>query len=297
MIRLTLVSLAACTLCPLAAAQGAFSPPRNAMGQPDLSGLWTNATLTQLERDPRFGERLTLSREEVEALAAGDEAPVMQVNGEYRTSFLTSPANGRLPALTPEARAARADRLAEYPRGFGFARGDNPESYTLAERCLRDFGSSSGPPMMPLGYNNTYQIVQTPDHVMILVEMIHDVRVIPLAAGHRPAAIQQWMGDSIGRYDGDTLVVETTGFRPNQAFRGAPGDITIIERFRRIGERQILYSFEISDPKVFTAPIKAEIAMNATDGPLFEYACHEGNYSFGNMLAGQRAAEAKRSPR
>ncbi len=265
------------------------------MGQPDLGGLWTNATATQLERDPRFGDRLTMTKEEAGAINTGEDAPVMQVQGEYRTSFLTAPASGKLPALTPEARAARAERLAEFPRGVGFARGDNPESYTLAERCLRDFGSSSGPPMMPLGYNNTYQIVQTPDHVMILVEMIHDVRIIPLNANHRPAAIRQWMGDSTGRYEGDTLVVETTGFRPNQAFRGGPGDMTVTERFRRLADDQILYSFEINDPKVFTAPIKAEIAMNTTDGPLFEYACHEGNYSFGNMLAGQRAAEAKRS--
>jgi hypothetical protein len=295
MIRLTLVSFVALALAPFASAQAAYTAPKNAMGQPDLGGLWTNATVTQLERDPRFGDRMTMTQEEAGKLSASEDAPVMQVNGEYRTSFLISPASGRLPTLTSEAKAARADRLADFPRGFGFARGDNPESYTLAERCLRDFGSSSGPPMMPLGYNNTYQIVQTPDHVMILVEMIHDARIIPLTDKHRPGAIQQWMGDSIGRYEGDTLVVETTGFRPNQAFRGGPGDMTITERFRRVADGQILYSFEINDPKVFTAPIKAEIAMNTTDGPLFEYACHEGNYSFANMLAGQRAAEAKRS--
>jgi hypothetical protein len=295
MIRLTLISLAVAALAPMAFAQAAYAPPRNAMGQPDLSGLWTNATVTQLERDPRFGDRLTMTREEAGKLNASDETPVMDVNGEYRTSFLTSPASGKLPALTPEAKAARAGRLAEFPRGLGFARGDNPESYTLAERCLRDFGSSSGPPMMPLGYNNTYQIVQTPDHVMILVEMIHDARIIPLNAKHRPGAIQQWMGDPIGWYEGDTLVVETTGFRPNQAFRGGPGDMKITERFRRVADGQILYAFEVNDPKVFTAPVKAEIAMNATEGPLFEYACHEGNYSFANMLSGQRANEARRS--
>ena len=295
MIRLTLISLAAAMLAPLAAAQAGYTPPKNAMGQPDLGGLWTNASVTQLERDARFGERLTMTKEEADALKPSEEAPVMQVDGQYRTSFLTSPANGKLPALTPEARTARANRLAEFPRGFGFARGDNPESYTLAERCLRDFGSSSGPSMMPLGYNITYQIVQTPDNVMILVEMIHDVRIIPLTDKHRPGAIQQWMGDSIGHYEGDTLVVETTGFRPNQAFRGGPGDMIVTERFKRAADNQILYAFEINDPKVFTAPIKAEIAMNATKGPLFEYACHEGNYSFGNMLAGQRAAEDKRS--
>jgi hypothetical protein len=293
MIRLTLLSLIAAALAPLAAAQASYAPPRNAFGQPDLTGLWTNATVTQLERDPRFGDRLAMTEDEAKALKAGGEAAVMQINGEYRTSFLTSPANGRLPALTPEAKAARAGRLAEFPRGYGFARGDNPESYTLAERCLRDFGSSSGPPMMPVGYNNTYQIVQAPDHVMILVEMIHDARIIPLNAKHRPDAVQQWMGDSIGWYEGDTLVVETTGFRPNQAFRGGPGGMKVTERFRRVNDGQILYAFEIDDGKVFTAPIRAEIAMNTTRGPLFEYACHEGNYSFASMLGGQRAAETE----
>ena len=163
---------------------------------------------------------------------------------------------------------------------------------TFAERCLRDFGSSLGPPMMPVGYNNTYQIVQTPDHVMILVEMIHDARIIPIDGKHRPDAIRSWMGDSIGRYEGDTLVVETTNFRPGLAFRGAPEDITLIERFTRVSETQILYAFEIDEPEVFTAPIRAEIALNAVKGPVLEYACHEGNYSFGNQLQTQRLAEA-----
>lgn len=294
MIRFSFVSSVALCLASAAHAQTAWTSPTNAMGQPDLSGLWTNATVTQLERDPRFGDRLTMTKEEADKMNAGEDTPVMQINGEFRTSFLVSPKDGQLPDLTAEGREARANRLAEFPRGFGFARGDNPESYTLAERCLRDFGSSSGPPMMPVGYNNTYQIVQTPDYVMILVEMIHDARIIPLTTKHRPAAIEQWMGDSIGHYDGDTLVVETTGFRPNQAFRGAPGDMKIVERFRRISDTQILYSFDIDEPTVFTAPIKAEIAMNATEGPLYEYACHEGNYSFASMLQGQRAAEAER---
>ncbi len=288
MIRLSLILLIAAALAPVASPQ----TQRNAFGQPDLSGLWTNATVTQLERDPKYGERLTMTAEEAERLR-GDETGVMKIGGEYRTSFLTAPANGQLPALTPEAMKARATRLAEFPHGYGFGRGDNPESYTLAERCMRDFGSSSGPPMMPIGYNNTYQIVQTADHVMILIEMIHDARIIPLNADPRPGAIQQWMGDSVGRYEGDTLIVETTNFRPNQAFRAAPGGVKLVERFRRIADHQILYSFEIDDPKVFAAPIHAEIAMNATEGPLFEYACHEGNYSFGNMLSGQRSKERK----
>jgi len=266
-----------------------YAAPMNAAGQPDLSGHWTNASSTLLERDPRFGERITMSDEEAAALPRNSGQ--MTVGGKVRTSFLVAPADGQLPNLTPAARAKLEDRRAEFPRGLGFGRGDNPESMTLAERCLRDFGSSLGPPMMPVGYNNTYQIVQTGDHVMILVEMIHDARIIPIGGKHRPDAIRSWMGDSAGHYEGATLVVETTNFRPGLAFRGAPEDITLIERFTRVSDTQILYAFEINEPDVFTAPIRAEIALNATKGPVLEYACHEGNYSFGNQLQTQRLAE------
>jgi hypothetical protein len=165
---------------------------------------------------------------------------------------------------------------------------------TLAERCLRDYGSLLGPPMMPVGYNNNYQIIQTQDHVVLLVEMIHDARIIPLTDKHRDGVIRPWMGDSIGRYEEDTLVVETTNFRPGLAFAGAPETITLTERFRRIGEGQILYSFEIDEPGVFTAPIRGELAFNAIPGPIYEYACHEGNYSFPNQLLGHRLAEQAR---
>ena len=266
----------------------AFAAP--ALAQPDLSGHWSNATSTLLERDPKFAGRLTMTDEEAAALPR--DATPMKIEGKARTSFLVTPADGQLPDLTAAGRARLEDRRAEFPRGLGFGRGDNPESMTFAERCLRDFGSSLGPPMMPVGYNNTYQIVQTPDHVMILVEMIHDARIIPIDGKHRPDAIRSWMGDSIGRYEGDTLVVETTNFRPGLAFRGAPEDITLIERFTRVSETQILYAFEIDEPEVFTAPIRAEIALNAVKGPVLEYACHEGNYSFGNQLQTQRLAEA-----
>jgi len=273
---------------PAAFAQ-AYSAPLNSAGQPDLSGYWTHATATTLERDPKFGDRLVMTPDEAEA-ASGE----MVIGGEHRTSFLVAPSNGQLPDLTPAAKAARADRLAAYPRGIGFQRGDHPESFTLAERCLRDYGSLLGPPMMPVGYNNNYQIIQTKDHAIILVEMIHDARIIPLTDKHRIDAIRPWMGDSIGRYEGDTLVVETTNFKPNLAFRGAPETIKVIERFRRIKDTQVLYSFEIDEPGVFTAPIRAELAFNAIPGPVYEYACHEGNYSFPNQLLGHRLAEQTR---
>jgi hypothetical protein len=221
----------------------------------------------------------------------------MAINGEVRSSFLVEPKNGQLPPLTAEATASRdARRAALASRGPGYARGDNPESLTPAERCLKDFGSSSGPPMMPLLYNNTYQIVQTPNDVMILTEMVHDARIVHIVTDRehtRPAVIEQWMGDAIGWYDGDTLVVETTNFRAGQGFRGMPDDAKLIERFKRVNDKQILYSFEVNEPRAFTAPIKAEIAMNATEGPLYEYACQEGNYSMANILSGNRAMDEK----
>ena len=260
----------------------------NAAAQPDLAGYWTHATATNLERDPKFCDRLVMTQQE--AAEAEDE---MVIGDEHRTSFVVSPANGQLPELTPAAKAARADRIAQLPLGIGYARGDHPEGMTLAERCLRDYGSLLGPPMMPVGYNNNYQIIQTPDYVVILVEMIHDVRIIPLAGKHRPDVIRPWMGDSLGHYEGDTLVIETTNFRPDLAFRGAPETMRLTERFRRISDTQLVYAFEINEPTIFEAPIRAEVAFNAMPGPVYEYACHEGNYSFPNQLMGHRIAEAE----
>ena len=283
LVQPALLMLAMAT-APLAHAQAA--------AQPDLSGYWTHATATNLERDPKFGDRLVMTPEE--AAQAEDE---MVIGDEHRTSFVVSPANGQLPDLTPAAKAARADRMAQLPLGIGYARGDHPESMTLAERCLRDYGSLLGPPMMPVGYNNNYQIIQTADYVVILVEMIHDVRIIPLQgtpqAKLRPDTIRQWMGDSLGHYEGDTLVVETTNFRPDLAFRGAPENMHLTERFRRISDTQIVYSFEINEPAIFEAPIRAEVAFNAIPGPVYEYACAEGNYSFPNQLMGHRIAETE----
>src|SRR5689334_24322927 len=220
----------------LAQAPSPYAAPRNSLGQPDLGGLWTNATRTEFERPVQYGDRLTMTPEEVSRLQrpAPPQAPgaappsadalggrIMNINGDYRTSFLVEPKNGRLPALTPEAEQARQLRRAAMPRGVGYSRGENVESLTYAERCLKDFGSSSGPPMLPVGYNNTYQIVQAPEHVAILIEMIHDARIVPLTKDRkRPSEVKQWMGDSIGWYDGDTLVVETTNFRPGAAFYG-----------------------------------------------------------------------------
>lgn len=276
------IALAVAPLVSVAHAQA------NADTRPDLAGYWSHATSTNLERDSSFGDRLVMTP--AEAAEAEDE---MVIGDEHRTSFVVSPANGKLPDLTPAAKAARADRIAQLPLGIGYARGDHPESMTLAERCLRDYGSLLGPPMMPVGYNNNYQIIQTPDYVVILVEMIHDVRIIPLNGKHRPGVIRPWMGDSLGRYEGDTLVIETTNFRPDLAFRGAPESMHLTERFRRISDKQMVYSFEINEPTIFETPIRAEVAFNAIPGPVYEYACAEGNYSFPNQLLGHRIAEAE----
>lgn len=316
--------LAACALLlALAPAWGqeSYSPPRTPDGKADLQGVWSNQALTNLSRAP--GMKLTVTPEEAKELIrnnpwillAQSEEGVSDfedgllddgnndrgyntfwidpgvafatVKGEIRTSWLVEPADGRVP-VSPAGQKARADAAA--PKRATMYEG--PETLPIAERCLIGFTGAGGPGMLNTIYNNNYQIVQTPDHVMILVEMIHDARIIPISGKHRPDAIRSWMGDSIGRYEGDTLVVETTNFRPGLAFRGAPEDITLIERFTRVSDTQILYAFEINEPDVFTAPIRAEIALNAVKGPVLEYACHEGNYSFGNQLQTQRLAEA-----
>ena len=169
---------------------------------------------------------------------------------------------------------------------------DNPEGRSLGERCIMSFGSSAGPPMLPLLYNNTYQIFQTKDEVAILVEMVHDVRHIRLTDRHDPANVRKWMGDSIGHWEGDTLVVETTNMRAEQGFRGANGlTQTVTERFTRVGPNQIVYRFTVNDPSTYTAPFTGEVALNATKGPIYEYACHEGNYAMPGILGGARELE------
>jgi hypothetical protein len=145
--------------------------------------------------------------------------------------------------------------------------------------------------MLPLLYNNNYQIVQTKDEIAIEVEMVHDVRHIHLTGGHAPANMKLWMGDSVGHWDGDTLVVETTNMRPEQNFRGASMGSKIVERFTRISPTQIKYSFTVNDPQIYTAPYTGEVALNATKGPIYEYACHEGNYALPGILAGARMEE------
>jgi hypothetical protein len=216
---------------------------------------------------------------------------LINVNGKRRSSMLVDPANGRMPPLTDAGKQRAAARMAAFRRGDGGGIAEGPEQRSLGERCILSFGSPGGPPMTSQLYNNNYQIVQTPDSVLILVEMIHDARVIRLNSKHRPANVRTWMGDSIGWWEGETLVVETTNFRPDQSFRASGPNMKVTERFTRVDPNQILYRFTVEDADTFTQPFSGELAMNATSGKIYEYACHEGNYALPGILAGARAQE------
>jgi len=210
------------------------------------------------------------------------------VNGEPRSSLITVPANGRIPALTDEARL----RIAE-SRGLNsqFGQYDHPEVRPVAERCLISFGSNAGPPMLPNGwYNNNYTIVQTADHVMIMAEMVHDARIIRIGDGPRlPPDIRPWLGDSWGHWEGDVLVVETTNLHPLQQYTS--GKMKVTERFSRVAEDALLYEFMIDDPTTYTQPWGGQIPMKDLGEKLYEYACHEGNYALSNILMGARYQE------
>ena len=226
-----------------------------------------------------------------------------KIDGQYRTSIVVDPVNGRLPAMTPEARAKAAAR-AKYNRpnrgdAFWITEGitpgpyDDPELRPTAERCLLAFGASAGPPALPVMYNNLKQIVQTKDHVMILNEMVHDARVVRLNSQHEPPEIRRWLGDSIGHWEGDTLVVDTTNFNDQPALGSADRNLHVIERFTRVDAKTLRYKFTVEDPTVWTKPWTGEIVWPATGARMYEYACHEGNYSFTGILRGARRLEAE----
>jgi hypothetical protein len=225
------------------------------------------------------------------------------VNGERRTSLVIDPIDGRVPAMTPAARQrfgallARptSDATQSNDPGLETAPGayDDPERRPLGERCLLGFGSTSGPPALPnYFYNNLHKIVQTPNAVLIINEMVHDARIVRMNATHLPKTIRKWMGDSIGRWEGDTLVVDTTNFTDKTRFRGATEDLHVVERFTRVDARTLLYRFTIDDPATWVRPWTGEYAWPATNEPLYEYACHEANYALENVLRGARRREA-----
>ncbi|MEZ5597955.1 MAG: hypothetical protein R3E84_16470 [Pseudomonadales bacterium] len=225
-----------------------------------------------------------------------------RLDGRYRTSIITSPANGRLPAFS----AAGKQRFARYPHkaldrhentgdawwiDMPFGPFDHPEMRPLGERCLLGFGSTAGPPALPVMYNNLKRIVQTDSYVMILNEMNHDARIIPIDGATAAGQLPQWLGNSVGRWDGDTLVVTTTDIRDKQGdWLGSPA-MTVEERFSRIDDKTLRYAFTVDDPDTWEAPWSGEYPWPATDEKVYEYACHEGNYSFAGILRGARVLE------
>jgi len=327
-----------------------YQAPRNGFGQPDFGGSWTNTTLTPQARPALYGARRAQTPEEVRLLeganAAKDaasaapvsttgDAPtgaggasdnvgaydrawidqgakVMRVNGEPRTSLITT-ADGQPPPHRGEAakplpagagsveagrqavkQAADFDQFAAQGNVAIGRMGsfDNPESRGVGERCIIGFGRNAGPPMFPNGwYNNNYLIVQGKDEVGIVVEMNHDLRHIHLNASHRTDDVRPWFGDSIGRYEGETLVVETDHFPQAQAYFGAWKDLKVTERFTRVGKDRLLYRFTVEAPSVWDKPWGGEYEFQPLKGQLYEYACHEGNHALPGILAGARAEE------
>jgi hypothetical protein len=287
-----------------------WTPPRTPDGKPDLQGIWTNATLTPLERPKEFADKAVLSekeaadyeRQELKNVDAdrrdgGGAADVGRAYNEFwrdrgkltpdrRTSLVVDPPDGRVPPLTPAAQKAAADRNAAN-RGHQF---DGPENRALAERCISV--TNAGPPMIPANYNANYQIVQTPGLVALLSEQIHDLRVIPTdGRPHVSENVRQLTGDPRGHWEGNTLVVESTNFTDRTNYRGSGQHLHLTERFTRTAADTLMYEFTVNDPESFTKPWTVRIPMLKTEGPIFEYACHEGNYGLVGSLAGARAEE------
>jgi hypothetical protein len=316
------VAMAMAMAGPAIAQAPGYSGPRTSFGQPDLQGVWTNVSLTNLERPAQFKSLVIPPEEAARIEAARARARAAQdlptnpdegapragqdvggynafwadagthfgvVKGEVRSSWIVDPPDGRIP-YSREGRKIFEDTLAFRRNTF-----DGPEPRPLAERCLVGFGSTAGPPMINVMYNNTYQFVQTPDHVMILVEMNHDARIIPLNSDTGRDSTFRWMGNSSGKWEGDTLVVTTTNFHPDEALRTffastfyVSPQATVTERFTRWTDDEILYEFSVDDPAILERPWRAEKVFRKASGPVYEYACHEGNYALPGILAGAR---------
>ncbi len=305
------VAVAVLARAPLDGQTRAFRTP---WGDPDLQGVWSNQTLTPLERPAQFAGKTHLTEAEAADYEArlrretdadnrqpGTSRDVATAYNQFwwdrgdrilpdrRTSLIVDPPDGKVPAMTPAARArvaadAEANRReSEFPAG--------PEDFDVYTRCI----IRGALPRLSTGYNNNYEIVQTPGYVAILQEQVHETRIVPLdRRPHLPGNVRQWLGDSRGRWEGDTLVVETTNFTDavrGSTFRGATKDMHLVERFRRVDETTIDYEFTVSDPATWVRPWTVKVPWHRPDGMLYEYACHEGNYGLENTLGAARALE------
>jgi hypothetical protein len=293
------------------AAPKSWVVPRTADGHPDLQGIWDYRTLTPLERPPRFAGKEFLTDDEIadyelRAAARPDGRPPddarsdpsvhpvewldygRKVIGSRRSSLIVDPPDGRIPPRSAEGKDRDA-ALRAAARGRGPA--DNPEDRSLWERCVTR-GVPEG--MLPGAYNNNLQILQTRGYVLLISEMIHDARVVPLdGRPHAPSAIRSWTGDPRGRWEGDTLVVDSTNFSERANFRGSRAGLHLVERFRRVDEQTLEYSFTVEDPSTWTRPWTVQFPMAKSTGDIYEYACHEGNYGLQNILKAGRATDKK----
>lgn len=314
--------LSACLLCALSAGAASAQDtaiPRTSWGVPDFQGYWRNNTVMPFQRASELGTQQAYTEDEARRLEQAAQEAVEQdnepldpnrpapeaealppvgnydlfwtdrgmflptIDGEYRTSAIIDPPNGRIP-----------ERVADFQPTYNRSN-DGPEGRSLGERCLLSFGNASGPVMTPVMYNSHFQIAQSPGYVVINVEMIHDARIIRIADdrdAHVSASQQKWLGDSIGRWEGDTLVVETKNYNPQQTYRGAgTANLTVIETFRFEEDNKLVYGFTVNDPTVYSAQWSGEMPITRMDEPVYEYACHEGNYGIIGILAGARRLE------
>jgi len=286
---IAIASIIAAIAVTTADAQSPYRAPRTWLGQPDLQGNWTNESMTRFERPQEMGDRLIMTEAETREADRGSVfRPAMRVDGQPRTSFITNPSNGRVPPMKSGA--------APDPRYYTLKPGekvtDGPELQAVDDRCILPIGSNAGPVMLPLPNNSNYQIVQTADHVVILVEMIHDARIVRMNSRHRTDGRRPYLGDSIGWWEGEALVVETTNFPPEQIFRGSWINLKITERFTRVREDRLLYRFTVEDRTKWDQPWAGEYEFRPSAGPIDEYACREGEVSLPAMLLAARRREA-----
>ena len=291
---------------PAAAAPKASAKiPRAADGHPDLTGIWSNATRTPFERPAVFAGKATLSDEEARVWEAREAqrweegstvdggrpvtiqggaynvlfydngSELARIGGQKRTSMVVDPPDGHVPPLLPEA-GKRGRRGSSIPGDYKGLSNDT--------RCL--VGNTPAVPMTPALYNDNYQIVQSADSILILLEMVHDARIVHMNAKHQPPSVRQWFGDSIGNWEGDTLVVETTNLTDQTRYRGSSMDLKVTERFTRVSDKTIEYRATMDDPSTWAKPWSFELAFNSVPGPIYEYACHEGNYAIVDILSG-----------